>query len=269
MHTEKQAMTIIKALSSRWLTNLNQSAEDTMRAICAVLLDTTSEEGEAASHIDLQGQAEAWFAVWSTICEVAPDLVEKLQHRPAMDSAVEVIRILAEKRDPMSYPAVVVGLDLRFDQTGRQENVEQNGNDGLIYCECHACIKERDLRGPGGFPLSSSKMILCPTCGNKRCPHAYNHRNECTNSNEPGQQGTYDHLPHGLTWDDAPEWANVLICNDQATNFVWAADFADEARAQAAATFGDFQFNNNKINLVPAHAWSIVAWRPKTPRAPE
>lgn len=32
-------------------------------------------------------------------------------------------------------------------------------------------------------------MILCPKCGNKRCPKAQNHRNACTRSNEPGQVG--------------------------------------------------------------------------------
>ena len=30
-------------------------------------------------------------------------------------------------------------------------------------------------------------MITCEICGNKRCPHALNHRNDCTHSNEPGQ----------------------------------------------------------------------------------
>ncbi|MBW6637227.1 hypothetical protein KXT41_25380 [Salmonella enterica subsp. enterica serovar Weltevreden] len=27
-------------------------------------------------------------------------------------------------------------------------------------------------------------------CGNKRCPHANDHRNACTGSNEPGQEGS-------------------------------------------------------------------------------
>ena len=34
------------------------------------------------------------------------------------------------------------------------------------------------------------RMILCPKCGNKRCPHATFHGNACTNSNEPGQPGS-------------------------------------------------------------------------------
>jgi hypothetical protein len=35
-----------------------------------------------------------------------------------------------------------------------------------------------------------TRMIVCPLCGNKRCPHASDHRNACTNSNESGQPGS-------------------------------------------------------------------------------
>lgn len=54
-------------------------------------------------------------------------------------------------------------------------------------CWCHACNKDRTV---GGFPYSMTTMILCPTCGNKRCPHANDHRNACTGSNEVGQPGS-------------------------------------------------------------------------------
>ncbi len=48
---------------------------------------------------------------------------------------------------------------------------------------------------PGTCPCRSCNpnaqtMIVCPTCGNKRCPHANHHDNPCTNSNEPGQAGS-------------------------------------------------------------------------------
>lgn len=33
------------------------------------------------------------------------------------------------------------------------------------------------------------RMVLCPVCGNKRCPHATDHRYACTGSNEVGQGG--------------------------------------------------------------------------------
>ncbi|TYQ19851.1 UNVERIFIED_ORG: hypothetical protein JN05_01219 [Zoogloea ramigera] len=35
--------------------------------------------------------------------------------------------------------------------------------------------------------LLDSRMVLCPTCGNKRCPRANDHRHDCTGSNLPGQ----------------------------------------------------------------------------------
>ena len=56
-------------------------------------------------------------------------------------------------------------------------------------CECHACIKEFKIESDG-WPLSTMHMILCPKCGNKRCPHASDHRNACTDSNDVGQDGS-------------------------------------------------------------------------------
>ena len=37
---------------------------------------------------------------------------------------------------------------------------------------------------------SDMRMVLCPDCGNKRCPKATDHRNPCTGSNKPGQPGS-------------------------------------------------------------------------------
>lgn len=34
-------------------------------------------------------------------------------------------------------------------------------------------------------------MSLCPNCGNKRCPGAVDHHNECSGSNEIGQPGSF------------------------------------------------------------------------------
>lgn len=37
-------------------------------------------------------------------------------------------------------------------------------------------------------------MVLCASCGNKRCPHAADHELACTASNKVGQQGSaYEH----------------------------------------------------------------------------
>ena len=61
-----------------------------------------------------------------------------------------------------------------------------------VECSCHRCIREKKLvdRAGSPFPLSATRMIFCPTCGNKRCPHASDHELACTNSNDPGQPGS-------------------------------------------------------------------------------
>ncbi|KUF72599.1 hypothetical protein AOT23_02862 [Klebsiella pneumoniae] len=38
--------------------------------------------------------------------------------------------------------------------------------------------------------LNDMRFVACPDCGNKRCPRANDHRNACTGSNEPGQEGS-------------------------------------------------------------------------------
>ena len=48
----------------------------------------------------------------------------------------------------------------------------------------------KDRVTDSGIPYVLTRMILCPTCGNKRCPHSTDHNLPCTNSNEPGQKGS-------------------------------------------------------------------------------
>lgn len=38
--------------------------------------------------------------------------------------------------------------------------------------------------------VTSQRMIVCPECGNKRCPKASDHTRDCTGSNEEGQIGS-------------------------------------------------------------------------------
>jgi len=48
-----------------------------------------------------------------------------------------------------------------------------------IKCWCWHCHGNKAMH-----------MVLCPVCGNKRCPKANHHDNYCTNSNETGQAGS-------------------------------------------------------------------------------
>ncbi|HCM9308966.1 TPA: DUF550 domain-containing protein [Enterobacter kobei] len=48
-------------------------------------------------------------------------------------------------------------------------------------CSCRTCRP---------VTMTDMRFVVCPECGNKRCPHANDHRNACTRSNEPGQEGS-------------------------------------------------------------------------------
>lgn len=61
------------------------------------------------------------------------------------------------------------------------------------HCGCAKCLDRREplVELFGHFiPASHTRMVVCQICGNKRCPHAADHNNACTNSNEPGQPGS-------------------------------------------------------------------------------
>ena len=54
-------------------------------------------------------------------------------------------------------------------------------------CWCFYCLH---VPAAGVNSPAFQHLIVCPTCGNKRCPKATNHRFECTASNDPGQPGS-------------------------------------------------------------------------------
>jgi hypothetical protein len=56
-------------------------------------------------------------------------------------------------------------------------------------CQCRRCWDEGE-KPVNQWGFTSRPFIVCATCGNKRCPHATDHRNECTGSNETGQPGS-------------------------------------------------------------------------------
>lgn len=56
--------------------------------------------------------------------------------------------------------------------------------DGLassVKCWCHTCRP---------VTITDMRFVVCPDCGNKRCPKANDHSNACSGSNEPGQVGS-------------------------------------------------------------------------------
>ena len=56
-------------------------------------------------------------------------------------------------------------------------------------CGCYKC-QDRIINPTTMLPVTMSLFIVCPECGNKRCPRSTDHTLACTNSNEPGQPGS-------------------------------------------------------------------------------
>lgn len=54
--------------------------------------------------------------------------------------------------------------------------------------KCHYCLD--GVRDGNKLPITLTTMILCSICGNKRCPHATDHRLACNGSNDPNQPGS-------------------------------------------------------------------------------
>jgi len=102
--------------------------------------------------------------------------------RAASFGQINTIDYRTDAEKGFTDPRTVAGLDVSFP-------TEKHMSFAPEQCECHRCIEEKGLK-VGPLPLSSVKMILCPACGNKRCPKANDHRNECSGSNEPGQPGS-------------------------------------------------------------------------------
>lgn len=59
-------------------------------------------------------------------------------------------------------------------------------------CWCGSChYKYAEAAADSVFEaLKFNHMYLCADCGNKRCPRATFHGNECSGSNAPGQVGS-------------------------------------------------------------------------------
>lgn len=51
-----------------------------------------------------------------------------------------------------------------------------------MNCWCFNCQVNQSL--------VQTIMIVCPDCGNKRCPKGTDHKLACSGSNEPGQPGS-------------------------------------------------------------------------------
>ncbi|EDR6629491.1 hypothetical protein XS22_001891 [Salmonella enterica subsp. enterica] len=71
-------------------------------------------------------------------------------------------------------------LDM-VDHSGDANKMVAGNSQVTPGCWCRTCRP---------VTMSDMRFVVCHECGNKRCPRANDHRNDCTGSNEPGQIGS-------------------------------------------------------------------------------
>nr|WP_227670019.1 DUF551 domain-containing protein [Klebsiella variicola] len=137
-------------------------------------------------------------------------------------------------------------------KAGGQQNAPQNIPEIIPDCWCRTCRP---------VVLNDMRFVVCPDCGNKRCPRANNHRNACTGSNEPGQEGSaYPDAPQSPGSEPATvpgKWIPVSehLPKEKGVYQVWNGKYVDNV----PFWFGSFQ---------SLHSELITHWMP-LPAAPQ
>jgi Zn finger protein HypA/HybF involved in hydrogenase expression len=99
--------------------------------------------------------------------------------RPHLNRAVEFMGArgtIAEHNATSSCMAKAVNAG--FAGAAQSEFIAERG----LTCGCWTCLE--------AARVMPNWMVVCPQCGNKRCPRATSHDNACSGSNEPGQDGS-------------------------------------------------------------------------------
>ncbi|MEG7606708.1 hypothetical protein [Citrobacter braakii] len=163
--------------------NLGYAMADAVKVINGVI---ASRSAEPVFFIEVEGDdwIQAGRIPGSTFdFNNLPDGVNKLWASPQPAAVVtdellsameEVLRI--SDRDHEAWHKARNGI------ASCRAAVLQAGNSPVTTdCWCRTCRP---------VTMSDMRFVVCPDCGNKRCPRANDHRNDCTGSNEPGQAGS-------------------------------------------------------------------------------
>ncbi|WP_228295678.1 hypothetical protein [Klebsiella quasipneumoniae] len=95
---------------------------------------------------------------------------------PVVPDGIERVASMAEYLGNFAAAAIIRQL-----AANQPQNAPQNIPEIIPDCWCRTCRP---------VDLNDMRFVVCPDCGNKRCPRANDHRNSCTGSNEPGQEGS-------------------------------------------------------------------------------
>ncbi|HGH4648773.1 hypothetical protein [Enterobacter cloacae] len=130
--------------------------------------------------------AHAYKELTPTFMRNHIDVFERYGIYPDGSAGIQAMRIALDGMNRRA--AMLQGADgnspAHFRSRPAQSSLSpaQGGNSPVIPdCWCRTCRP---------VVLNDMRFVVCPDCGNKRCPRANDHKNSCTGSNEPGQEGS-------------------------------------------------------------------------------
>ncbi|HIG6727997.1 DUF551 domain-containing protein [Klebsiella pneumoniae] len=132
---------------------------DALQKVARIRLDLNEFDG------DRRGIADC-------LCDAEEALIEVVNRRAAM---------LHAGNSPANPDGLPDGVNIYHGPKEKTILVLKQGVAVNQDCWCRTCRP---------VTLNDMRFVVCPDCGNKRCPRANDHRNACTGSNEPGQEGS-------------------------------------------------------------------------------
>ncbi|MCK7176021.1 hypothetical protein L8P05_19045 [Enterobacter cloacae] len=128
---------------------------------------------------------------------LATDLMKRIDKITGERHSVATLSSLRVSIVEACRDAMLQGAEPVTTANKLRDAVDAIRNSGIAI-EAEKIFAERDaLNAPDCWcrtcrpiTLTDMRFVVCPDCGNKRCPHANDHRNACTGSNEPGQEGS-------------------------------------------------------------------------------
>lgn len=126
-----------------------------------------SEVEQAARRAPVVAVPQGW--------KLVPEVLTPEMKRECMDSLMDGIDIYMNSNEQIEIQTDAPRRIWKFLLAAAPQPPD------AAQCWCQTCRPQT---------LDDMRFIVCPDCGNKRCPKANNHANACTNSNAPGQKGS-------------------------------------------------------------------------------
>jgi hypothetical protein len=167
--------------------------------------------------------------------------IDKLPYLPELQESAEQLRALTGADQNAATAAPIHCSEdslLSGESSGAQSAAAPSQPEAGKKCgQCYECLKGKTVdSGPIKIAVTSTRMIVCETCGNKRCPHATDCALDCTDSNEPGQVGSvYAVAADSQRGENPVEVFRIRVDGNAYENMVSKTDYdALERRLQEA-----------------------------------